>query len=207
MTLASVNGANGNQIVVNGLVSGINTTAVIQALLQGYQAPITNTEEQQATETAQADDYRALNNDFQAVQTAAEALSTQSSWNLATATTSNADVATATAAAGAQTGSLAFTVNQLAQANVLASSSGVSSEGQIVDDVAVPAGGDRRGRPGFQRPERRPRAFDRLAHGHRDPGIGRGHRHRPDGPGHIDGRSWPGRTTPSTSQSTARPTR
>ena len=117
MTLASVNGANGNQIVVNGLVSGINTTAVIQALLQGYQAPITNTEEQQATETAQADNYRALNNDFQAVQTAAEALSTQSSWNLATATTSNADVATATAAAGAQTGSLAFTVNQLAQAN------------------------------------------------------------------------------------------
>jgi flagellar hook-associated protein 2 len=132
MTLSSVSGANGNQIVVNGLVSGINTTAVIQALLQGYQAPITNTEEQQATETAQADDYRSLNNDFQAVQTAAEALSTQSSWNLATATTSNADVATATAAAGAQTGSLAFTVNQLAQANVLASSSGVSSEGQIV---------------------------------------------------------------------------
>ncbi|HEY1733708.1 MAG TPA: flagellar filament capping protein FliD, partial [Acidimicrobiales bacterium] len=132
MTLASVNGANGNQIVVNGLVSGINTTAVIQALLQGYQAPITNTQEEQATDTAQADDYRLLNNDFQAVQTAAEALATRPSWNLATATTSDGDVATATAAAGAQTGSLTFTVNQLAQANVLASSSGVSSEGQIV---------------------------------------------------------------------------
>jgi flagellar hook-associated protein 2 len=132
VTLASVNGANGNQIVVNGLVSGINTTAVIQALLQGYQAPITNTEEQQATDTSQADDYRTLNNDFQALQSAAATLSTASSWDLATATTSNSSVATATAAAGAQTGSLAFTVNQLAQANVLASSSGVSSEGQVV---------------------------------------------------------------------------
>jgi len=132
VTLASVTGANGNQIVVNGLESGINTTQVIEALLQGYQAPITSAEEQQATDTSQAADYRMLNTDFQAVLTAAKTLATASSWNLATATTSDSTVATATAAAGAQTGSLSFTVNQLAQANVLASASGVSSQGQVV---------------------------------------------------------------------------
>ncbi|MGH9083220.1 MAG: flagellar filament capping protein FliD, partial [Acidimicrobiales bacterium] len=130
MTVAST--GSGSQIVVNGLISGITTPKVIQALLAGYQAPITSLTEQQASLEAEAGDYRTLSTDFQAVLTDAQTLARSSQWDLATATTSKATVATAIAAAGAQTGSLTFTVNQLAQANVLASSAGVSSEGQVV---------------------------------------------------------------------------
>lgn len=129
MTVASA-GTSG--IVVNGLVSGITTTRVIQALLRGYQVPIDNLARQQTTLRSEAADYRTLSTDFQSVLTAAQALNTTSLWDLATATTSAPSVATADASAGAQTGSITFAVNQLAQANVLASTRGVSSEGTIV---------------------------------------------------------------------------
>lgn len=134
MTVAGT--GTGNPLMVNGLISGITTPKVIQALLQGYQVPINNLSRQQATLQAKVTDYRALSTDFQAVLTAAQTMARASQWDLATATTSNSAVATAVASAGAQTGSLSFTVNQLAQANVLASSQGVSSEGQAVTSSA-----------------------------------------------------------------------
>ncbi|MGH9088135.1 MAG: flagellar cap protein FliD N-terminal domain-containing protein, partial [Acidimicrobiales bacterium] len=131
MTVASA-GTSGSPLMVNGLISGITTTKVIQALLKGYQVPINNLTEQQSTLQSESGDYRTLSTDFQGVLAAAQTLARASQWNLATATTSDSSVATAVASAGAQTGSLSFTVNQLAQANVLASSQGVSSEGQVV---------------------------------------------------------------------------
>ncbi len=130
MTVAGA--GTGGSLVVNGLVSGITTPKVIQALLQGYQVPIKNLSLQQANLISQAGDYRTLGTDFQAVLTSAQTLARTSQWNLAKASTSNSSVATAVAAAGAQTGSLTFTVDQLAQANVLASSQGVASQGQTV---------------------------------------------------------------------------
>ena len=131
MTVAST-GTSGSPLVVNGLISGITTPKVIQALLQGYQVPINNLVRQQSTLQSNASEYRTLSSDFQSILTAAQTLSRASQWDLATATSSDSSVATAVASAGAQTGSLAFTVNQLAQANVLASSQGVSSTGQVV---------------------------------------------------------------------------
>lgn len=134
--MSGVSGASatttGSTLLVNGLVSGITTPAVIRALLQGYQAPITDLERQQASLRNDASYYRTISTALQAVQTAAEALNTTSAWNLATATSSSTAVATANAGAGAQTGSLTFTVTQLAQANVLASSGSVASESQVV---------------------------------------------------------------------------
>ena len=119
-------------LVVNGLISGINTQAVIQALLQSYQLPINNLQSEQSTLNSKASDYQTLNTDLQSLMTAANALNTSSQWNLASATTSNGAVATATSSPGAATGSLSFAVSQLAQANLLASTGGVSSTGTVV---------------------------------------------------------------------------
>lgn len=119
-------------LLVNGLVSGINTQAVIQALLQSYSVPITNLQNQQTSLNSEASDYQVLNTDMQSVLSAANALNTNAQWNLATASSSNSTVATATASPGAQTGTLSFNVSQLAQSNMLVSQSGVSSTGSVV---------------------------------------------------------------------------
>lgn len=133
MTIASTTTTSGAAaLMVNGLVSGITTPAVITALLKAYKTPISDLQKQQDNLEAQAADYRALSTSFQSVLAAAQALSTKGSWDLAAATSSDSSVATAIAAPGAQTGSLTFTVDQLAQASVLASKNAVSSEGQVV---------------------------------------------------------------------------
>ncbi|MGC8470687.1 MAG: flagellar filament capping protein FliD [Acidimicrobiales bacterium] len=119
-------------LIVNGLVSGITTQAVIGALLQSYQDPITNLTNQQSTLDQNAGDYRQISTDLQAMLNAAGALNETSAWNLASATSSDQAVATAVASPGAKTGSLTFTVDQLAQANVLASKSGVASTTSVV---------------------------------------------------------------------------
>lgn len=130
--VSSTGTATGPSLIVNGLISGITTPKVIDALLEAYQEPITNLEEKQTSLNAEAADYRTIATALQAIQTAAQALNTKSQWDLATATSSNTSVASAVAGAGAQTGSLTFTVDQLAQANVLASTGGVASESQVV---------------------------------------------------------------------------
>jgi len=123
-------------LVVNGLISGITTQQVITALLASYQIPITNLTDEQLGFKQKAADYRQISTDLQSMLNAANALSQRSSWNLATATSSDTSVATALASPGAQTGSLTFTVTQLAQANVLASSSGVSSKTAVVTSAS-----------------------------------------------------------------------
>ncbi|MCL4434259.1 MAG: flagellar filament capping protein FliD [Actinobacteria bacterium] len=115
------------QFLVNGLISGINTQQVISALLQSYELPVTNLENQQSQINSQVKDWQAINKDIAAFQTAAQSLSTPSGWNLMTASSSDTSVATATATAGAASGSLTFSVNQLAQAEILASQNSVSS--------------------------------------------------------------------------------
>lgn len=135
MTTA-VSGVSGPGISFSGIESGITTAQVVSALLGAYQVPVTDLEDEQATLRGEVGDYRALSTAFQSVLNAAQSLSTGSAWDLAKAVSSDTSVATATAGAGAQTGSLTFTVNQLAQANVLASTSGVSSQGEIVTSSA-----------------------------------------------------------------------
>lgn len=137
MTTSSVStSSSAAPLVVNGLISGINTTAVIQALLQAYQAPITDLQNQQSTLNTNASDYGTINTDLQSLLTAAQALSTSSSWNLMTASSSDSAVATATSSPGAQAGTASFTVDQLAQGDVLASTGSVSSTGEIVTSAS-----------------------------------------------------------------------
>lgn len=139
-------------LVVNGLISGINTSSVITALLQGYSVPITDLQNQQNALNSKAAEYQNINNDLQGLLTAAQALSKSSAWDLMTSSSSNTTVATATSAPGAQAGTTSFTVDQLAQGTVLASQGGVSSTGSVVTSAAsllVGTGGEALGFSGL----------------------------------------------------------
>ncbi len=120
-------------IVDYGLVSGLNTQQIIQAELGPFQAPENNLLAEQATINTNVTDYQQINTDLAALQTQAQTLAVSSGWAARQATSSASTVATATASPGTPTGSVQFTVSQLAAANSLVSSGSVSATSQIVD--------------------------------------------------------------------------
>ncbi len=148
MTIASTPAtSSGATIQGSGLIPGLNTQQIISALLKPYEQPIADLKSQQSQLNSQASDYQAINTDVQALLTAAEALAAppgavtptgqSSSWAMQ-ATSSDATVATATASGGTPPGSVSFTVNQLAQNDILLSSGTVSSQ---ATEVAAPDSG------------------------------------------------------------------
>lgn len=119
-------------VVDYGLVSGINTQSIIEAELQQYETPMENLESQQSTIASNVSDYQQINTDLLAMETDASTLATPTGWNARTATSSNTSAATATASAGTPTGSVQFSVTQLASANSLVSAGTASSTSQVV---------------------------------------------------------------------------
>ena len=123
-------------VVSYGMVSGINTQQVIQAELQSFQNPITNLQKELSANNGFISDYQQINTDLTTMQGAAATLSVASGWNARSATSSDTNVATATAAAGTPTGSVQFSVAALAAANSLVSSGSVSATSQIVTSAS-----------------------------------------------------------------------
>lgn len=119
-------------VVSYGMISGINTQQIIQAELQSYQNPITNLQKELAANNGYISDYQQINTDLISLKGLADTLSLSTGWNARSATSSNSTVATATAAGGTPTGSVQFSVLQLAAANSLVSSGSVSATSQIV---------------------------------------------------------------------------
>ena len=131
-------------VVSYGLVSGINTSSIIQAELQPFQIPITNLQSEQSTISSNVADYQQINSDVLALKGITDTLAQPSGWQARTASSSDSTVATATAAAGTPTGSVQFTVQQLATANSLVSSGTASSTSQVVtskSDILLSEGG------------------------------------------------------------------
>ncbi len=122
----------GPAMTFNGLISGINTAQIIQALMTAYKLPQTDIQNQINQLNSNVNDYQQLAGDLTQLQSAADAISQTSLWNLMSASSSNSAVATATASPGATPGSINFNVNQLAQAEVLASAKSVSSTSSTV---------------------------------------------------------------------------
>lgn len=117
----------GPPVTFSSLFSGINTQAIIQALMAAYEQPQVDLAKQIQSLQTNLSDYQTIVSDLSSLQTQANSLLQASQLSSMSASTSNAAVATATAAQGAIPSSLTFTVNQLAQANILASSGSVSS--------------------------------------------------------------------------------
>ena len=111
---------------IDGLVSGLNTTDIISKLMSLEAAPQNALKNQKTAANAIIDAYQAVNTKFAALQTAADALNTAAGWQAFKATSSSSAV-TATAGSGALSGSLTFTVNQLAKANVILNTTTFSS--------------------------------------------------------------------------------
>jgi len=105
---------------IGGLVSGMDTTTIISQLMQIEAQPQTLLKSQLTTSQNQAAAYRDINSLFAALSTAADALTQSSTWSLTKATASSSTVS-ATATPGALSGSVSFSVDNLASGHSLIS--------------------------------------------------------------------------------------
>jgi flagellar hook-associated protein 2 len=122
---------------IDGLVSGLNTTAIIQAIMAQAALPQTNLKNQLALEQAKLAAYQTINTKMAALQTAADALTSASAWQ-AMATTSSSSTVSATASAGAQAGSFTFDVTKLASGQSSVFANTVSSTSTTVVSAGTP---------------------------------------------------------------------
>lgn len=100
---------------VDGLISGMSTSAVISSLMQVEAAPQTALKQKVSTQQKVVSSYQSINTKMSALLTAAKALNDPTAWKGSVATSSS-DAATATTTAGTS-GSLTFRVKQLATAH------------------------------------------------------------------------------------------
>src|SRR3954464_14491137 len=96
-----------------GLASGADYRPLITQLMEIEAQPQTLLKNQLTTAQSQASALRQVNTNFAALASAAKALTVATAWGAAKATSSSSAV-TATATTGAATGSLSFSVDQLA---------------------------------------------------------------------------------------------
>ncbi len=107
---------------VDGLVSGLDTSALIKSLLQAERQPQVRLQAKRAESQRVVDVYQQLNTRLDALRTAAEKLNASLDWSVTAATSSNQAVMTATATSSAPATAIAFSVSSLAHAHAAASS-------------------------------------------------------------------------------------
>ena len=119
----SLAGLSTNGLGVNGLASGLDTNAIIQAMLSFQQAQITNLQAQQARIAAQQNAFQTVQSDLSAFQTQAQKLAQalNSPFDAKVVVSSDNTIATGAASASAAPGVYTFTVNHLAAAQQIAS--------------------------------------------------------------------------------------
>lgn len=120
---------------VDGLITGLQTTEIIDQLLAADRIPQNQLLVQQASAEARATAFADLRGRYDAVRTAAQALDRPDDWAALTATSSD-DLVQVSADSGTVTGALEFTVLQRASAHTVYSTDTLSS----LDDV-IAAGG------------------------------------------------------------------
>lgn len=101
---------------IDGLASGLDTTSIINSLMQVEAIPKTLLENKATNIKAGLDSYASIRTKVAAVRTAAEALSSNTGWSPLTASSSNSEVVSASAGTGTPGGSLTFSVVSLATA-------------------------------------------------------------------------------------------
>ncbi|TFV61698.1 UNVERIFIED_ORG: hypothetical protein E4P37_18765 [Bacillus sp. AZ43] len=105
---------------VGGLVSGMDTATIVNQLMQIEANPQTLLKQQLSSTQSQATAFRAINTRFDALRTAAEALTKPVTWDAVKATTSATSV-TAVTAPGASAGTVRFDVDNVATAHAVIS--------------------------------------------------------------------------------------
>ena len=103
---------------VDGLVSGLSTSQLISQLMQAESAPQQRLKDKVTAENTALTAYQTVNTKLSSLKTAADALTSLSSWTAVKATSSS-DAVVVTAAAGASAGDLTFNVTKVAKASVV----------------------------------------------------------------------------------------
>jgi len=116
---------------IDGLVSGLDTTQIINSLLSIERQSQNRLKLAKTADQAVVAAYQSLNTRFGALRAAADLLATAASWHAVRATSSSSAI-TAPAASGAGVGTLTFTVDRLATAESLISAGSVSDPSEIV---------------------------------------------------------------------------
>jgi flagellar hook-associated protein 2 len=129
--------------VIDGLVSGMDTTSIINQLIEVGKAPVTRLTTRQTQATSAATALGSLRGLVTSVRTAADALDTPADWLAVTASSSDSGIATATARSGASPGSVAFTVDRLATAHSLLSNGAARTDAEAwaTGDLVLNVGG------------------------------------------------------------------
>lgn len=122
---------------IDGLVSGLDTTSIINAIMAQAALPQTYLKSQLALEQAKLAAYQSINTKMAALQTASDALTDPTSWQ-AMATTSSSSTVSASASAGAQAGTFSFDVTALASAQSSVFANSMSSTSAIVVSSGTP---------------------------------------------------------------------
>ncbi len=121
---------------VDGLVSGLDTTTIINQLMSLQAVPQTRLKTTLTATQSQLTGLQNINTGMSALAKATDALTKNPAWSPVSATSSSTDV-TATAAAGAATGSTRFSVTSLASGQ---SSASTASYGSLTDTSAFAPG-------------------------------------------------------------------
>src|SRR5206468_6108606 len=126
---------------VDGLVSGLDTTSLINQLMTLERAPVTLMQKRQATFGSVGKAWDDLAGRITTLRTAAEAIDTLKEASLYKATSSNTGIVTATAGTSASPGPQTFQVMALAVANQKMSTGFASSAATVGAGTALIAGG------------------------------------------------------------------
>ncbi|MFC6288149.1 flagellar filament capping protein FliD [Nocardioides sp. GCM10027113] len=121
---------------ISGLASGLDTAGIISQLMQLEAIPQNRLKQRVTAQESEVKLLQALNTKLAALATRAAELTKTTAWTPVTATSSDEGV-TVTAAAGAATGTLSFTVDQTALAHRLTFASPAA-----MTDVVVPPDAD-----------------------------------------------------------------
>jgi flagellar hook-associated protein 2 len=136
-TASTTTTSSGTSSKIDGLVSGLDTTSIINAIMAQAALPQTNLKNQLTTEQAKLAAYQSINTKMVTLQSASDALTSPSTWQAMAATSSSTSVS-ATASAGAQAGSFTFDVTRLATSQTSVSANAVSGLSATVVATGTP---------------------------------------------------------------------
>lgn len=112
---------------VDGLVSGLNTSQIIEQLMSLERQPQVSLQNSRNTLSTKLGYLQTLSTNIADIATQARLLNLNTYWKTAKGSTSDDTVATVSTSSGASQGSLTFSVSSLAKANIKSSSGSVAS--------------------------------------------------------------------------------
>jgi flagellar hook-associated protein 2 len=122
MSIGSTTSSSASSFNFDGVVSGLSTANIISAMMKLEQGPLNQLQAQQTSVQARDTAYQALEGQVSALQASLHTLMLPSNVNAKTVASTTATVATATANSGATNASYALTVDHLATATTVSSS-------------------------------------------------------------------------------------